>query len=375
MNPFRHKPGARWLTRFAAVGVVMASSSVHADPGACVAIQSDAERLACYDRSAGRAQRPLAGTPNSIPSAAPIIVAPITPVEIAAPAAPPPAPAPEQRTSPFAAFADARDTGLAELWELEPRYRRGVFGLRRHRPLYALVTATSDINALPTSPSQDNQAVSPLDLMRAELKLQLSFKTKAWEGILGSPADLWLAYTQVSYWQAFNGSASSPFRVTDYEPEAIVVMPLALRLGPVALRMAGLGLVHQSNGQALPYSRSWNRVDGRLGIEAGGWSVTLRPWWRIRERADEDDNPDIQDFIGRGELVASRRFGTQRMTLTARHSLRSGDRSRGSLRIDWSRPLVGALNAHVQLFHGWGANLLDYNFKQTMLGVGLSLAD
>lgn len=347
---------------------VSISRVASAEGSACVRISADAERLACYDRAAGRLTPHSARAQSDASAGASASLAP--PQDVTAPRGP------EPRDRPFAAFGpDARDGSLAELWELEPRYRRGVFGLRRHRPLYALVTGTSDINALPTSPSTDNQAARSLDLMRAELKLQLSLKTKAWEGILGSSADLWLAYTQVSYWQAFNGSASSPFRVTDYEPEAIVVTPLALRLGPVALRMAGLGLTHQSNGQALPYSRSWNRVEGLLGFEAGGWSVMLRPWWRLRERPDEDDNPDIEDFVGRGELVARRRIAGRNLTVTARHSLRVGDRSRGSVRVDLSSPLAGGLNAHLQLFHGWGANLLDYNFRQTMLGVGLSLAD
>ena len=51
------------------------------------------------------------------------------------------------------------------------------------------------------------------------------------------------------------------------------------------------------------------------------------------------------------------------------------DRSRGSLRLDWAIPLVGSLNAHVQLFSGYGLNLIDYNHRQTTLGVGVSFFD
>jgi len=62
-------------------------------------------------------------------------------------------------------------------------------------------------------------------------------------------------------------------------------------------------LVHQSNGRALPASRSWNRVYAQGGWEWYRVSVLARVWARIPENPDRDDNPDIRDYVGRGDAL------------------------------------------------------------------------
>ncbi len=61
----------------------------------------------------------------------------------------------------------------------------------------------------------------------------------------------------------------------------------------VAVKIAGwdLGLAHQSNGQSDPLSRSWNRINANLAIEAGNLAVAMRTWYRIPEDPVDDDNP------------------------------------------------------------------------------------
>src|SRR5690606_29922196 len=105
-------------------------------------------------------------------------------------------------------------------------------------------------------------------------RLQLSVRTKLASALLpfapNASDSLWLGYTQQSYWQLFSPGLSRPFRSTDHEPEIIYVMPLQDAMpGQWRLRFAGLGLVHQSNGQSLPYSRSWNRAYLMAGAEKG----------------------------------------------------------------------------------------------------------
>ena len=72
------------------------------------------------------------------------------------------------------------------------------------------------------------------------------------------------------------------------------------------LRMGSVALTHQSNGRSLLLSRSWNRVIGTLALERDGWVAELRPWLRIREPPADDDNPGIENRIGRAEVLLGR---------------------------------------------------------------------
>ena len=313
----------------------------------CAAITEDRERLACYD---ALAQREPPSHADAAPAAAPA----------------------SQLREPSASTAPS---ALEERWELRPELRHGPFRLLPYRPLYLLVHGTTNTNDTPNSPTRP-APVQDVTLQRVEAKLQLSFRTKLAEDMLGSATDVWFGYTQQSYWQAANSRYSSPFRETDYQPEFIVMHPLALEWNGVHLRYAALSFTHESNGRGESLSRSWNRLIGQLGFESGPWSLQLRPWARVFDATGErDDNPDIEDYAGRGELVAAYRANGHVVTLTGRHSLRAGARSRGSAQLDWAFPIAGGLNGHVQLFSGYGESLIDYNHRQTTIGVGVSFFD
>jgi len=110
--------------------------------------------------------------------------------------------------------------------------------------------------------------------------------------------------------------------------------------------------------------------------------LTGRIWARVPERADQDDNPDISDHIGRAEVAAFWNVNkTHSLGVTLRHSLRS--KARGSVRLEWMQAIgqkradgePSGLRFHTQLFSGYGDSLLDYNRRRTVLSVGLSLVD
>jgi phospholipase A1/A2 len=328
----------------------------------CVSLVDDAQRLACYDRAHGRS------SPVSAPGSRPDAVPTGAPTRASASAASSPAAGHAAPTSP------AGGVGLGPRWDLDGE-RGELFAPRVHRSVYLLpVTWTDRVNRRPSSPSPDHSVTEDLQLRPLEAKYQLSLKTKFSHSLLGTPVSLWGAYTQSSRWQVYNGAASRPFRETNYEPELIFALPLQGDVLGWKLRMASLSLNHQSNGRSLPLSRSWNRVIGALGVERGVWSMELRPWLRIRETTDSDDNPDVADYVGRGELRISRYGGDHGLVLQLRHSLRSGDRSRGSAQLEWAFPLSGALHGYLQVFGGHGESLVDYNLRQTKIGLGVAIA-
>ena len=280
---------------------------------------------------------------------------------------------------------DAAYSELSRFWELERATGCGVFGIRSYRPISLSVIGSDSVNRQPASENPLNNAASPLPYRTTETRIQLSVRTKLAEGLLtrGPVRDsVWFGYTQQSSWQLFTGGLSRPFRNTDHEPEFIYAYPFQL---PAAhgwrLRYGGLGLVHQSNGQSLPLSRSWNRVYLMAGAEHGSFTLQGRVWQRINEQAADDDNPRISDFIGRAEATGSWRLhGGQTLSVTVRHSLR--EQAHGSVRLEWMLPIGdehgsrnSAMRLHTQLFSGYGDSLLDYNRRRTVLSVGLSLVD
>ena len=99
----------------------------------------------------------------------------------------------------------------------------------------------------------------------------------------------------------------------------------------------------------------------------------VRPWYRVEENAKDDNNPDIKDYIGRGDLTAFYRKGENDFSLMLRHSLKGGDKSHGAVQFDWAFPIKGKLRGHLQLFDGYGESLIDYNHHATYAGLGVSL--
>jgi phospholipase A1 len=352
-------------------------------------------RLACFDRWAA-AQMP-AVVPLASAAAGQATWAGVSP-PVSVPAEPAEKPATARdSTLPDISYAqmddnrlctDPRSSPLSRFWELEPASDCGTFGLRGYRPLSLSWIGSDSVNTAPSSPSAGHTATTPVNYSTSETRIQLSVRTKIARGLLtGGDShqrdSLWFGYTQQSYWQLFNGNISRPFRSTDHEPELTYILPLDSPLdGGWRLRFGGLSLNHQSNGQSLPLSRSWNRIILMAGMEKGPFSVTGRAWARVPERSDQDDNPDIADYIGRAEVAAAWQVNKlHTLGVTLRHSLRSA--ARGSVRLEWLRAIgtprangeSGGLRFHTQLFSGYGDSLLDYNRRRTVLSVGLSLVD
>lgn len=264
---------------------------------------------------------------------------------------------------------------MTERWELDTTAIRGTFLITPYKPIYILPFRYSDRpndmpysgNSLPTY-----VAFPPNDYDHIEAKFQISFKTKIFQGLFWNRVDLWGAYTQVSHWQLYNGTMSRPFREINYEPEIILNAPLNFKIFGFRARMAGVAFNHQSNGKSLPYSRSWNRIILHAGFERKDWSVYIRPWFRLPDKVD--DNPDITRYIGRNELNVIYTHNGSVFSLIGTHNLQF-DRVRGNLTFSWSYPIKGNLKGYLQATHGYGETLIDYNYRQTTVGLGVSLIE
>lgn len=277
---------------------------------------------------------------------------------------------PEGATAPSPSF-------FTRLWRLDEETRAGQPAVTFHRTSYLLPFSYND------SPNQDPwRLVTPSrTLVEPEAAFQLSFKAKVWEDVLGAPVDLWIAYTQRSFWQVYDVEGSAPFRETDYEPEALLNLRLRVHLLGLTARFFQVGVNHQSNGQTEPLSRSWNRVVANLGLERGGLSLLVKGWYRLPESARSDDNPRVLDYLGYGELWAYYCLGRHRAAVMLRDNL-DLDANRAAVQLEWSFPLVGAswptpapVNGYVQYFLGYGESLLDHDHPVHRVGVGIAIAE
>jgi phospholipase A1/A2 len=339
-----------------------AQNTSPSDIRACTAIESDAQRLACYDKASGRTALPAAQKRSEPVTAAPSNVFSHERNVASGDSGNNSAPAP-------LSLLDSR-------WELSPESKLGTFNLRGYKPIYVLpVFATSNQNNLPYSPNPVNAEHTPLGMQDIEGKFQLSLKTKIWQGVFGEVGDLWVGYTQDSYWQVYNSKLSRPFRETDYEPEAMLVFDTNYQVFGWNGRLLSIGVNHQSNGQSDPLSRSWNRVMGQIGFERDNWAIVFRPWWRIPEQAADDNNPDISNYMGRADMQIIHEWNGQEFGLMLRDSLRGGGQQHGAGRLTWSFPLIGNLRGYMELFKGYGESIIDYNHNATYLGLGISLLD
>lgn len=308
----------------------------------CAGIADDARRLACFDRLAAGSLEPKPGRPGQVP-------------------------VPPQRP-----FAQREGDILARHWELEPVYKQGLFVFRPHQENYLLIANyLSNPNQVPSSPTRGPSPQS-LDLNDVEVKYQLGFKLKMLEDVSRWHADLWFAYTQQSNWQAYNRKASSPFRDTNYQPEFMAVVPLDIGLAGMRARFVNIGYLHESNGQSMALSRSWDRVYAQLGLERGRFTLLARLWERVDNGGSDDDNPDIVRYMGHGDIHATYRWKRHEFAARARGNLQTG---KGALRLSWAFPLAMNLKGYVQAFTGYGQSLIDYNHSQTTIGIGVLVTD
>lgn len=321
----------------------------------CSVLGDASARLGCFDELTKAATAAtVAGnpTPDTTVATTPKGAPPASIPAVASAAAAPPE-APISRT--------------AESWELVPSARRGVFSFRPHRDNYILLA-----NYSAQSNTQPYRNLTPAGLppKHVEITYQLSFKVKAAEQVAGLPVDIWLAYTQQSFWQAYNRAASSPFRETNYQPEVMAVVPINKEIAGMTVRYVNFGLVHQSNGQTGTLSRSWNRFYAELGVDRGNFSLSGRLWRRLDNAKFENDNPDILDYLGHGDVHAVYRDEGYEYSLTAR---RNWNTHHGSIQAGWAYPIATNLKGYLQVFSGYGESLIDYNYSQKSIGAGFNV--
>ncbi len=265
---------------------------------------------------------------------------------------------------------------MTERWELDTTSVRGTFLLTPYKPIYILLGKySSNPNDKPQSENDSPDYIVPESLPydNVELKFQLSFKTKVLQSFFWGTGDLWVAYTQKSFWQIYNTKLSRPFREINYEPELILNFPVKFRFLGFKTRMVGIAFNHQSNGKSDPFSRSLNRFIVHAGLERKDLTFYLRSWYGMSDHSG--DNPDISDFLGRFDVNVIYAKNGNVLSFTGGYNMNFKSNPRGIAEFSWSYPIKNNLKAYLQVSHGYGESLIDYNHLQTTVGLGISLIE
>jgi phospholipase A1/A2 len=345
----------------------------------CAKIEDGTARLRCFDDISGRQSAPQKnGTEITAGKDAPV---------------PPPV-----RTQELSV--------LTRHWDLNTAKRKHSFALRPYRLNYFLPVAYNASPNEDTALEYDPRAKA----QHNEAKFQLSFKVKIWEDLLQNQLqglydknsvvkgiDIWVAYTQMSFWQLYNSAFSAPFRDTNYEPEFLFNFRSGYEIPGLMgtkLQFFNVGFNHQSNGRSVPLSRSWNRVVANIGLERNNFNLMLKTWYRLPEDPNNDDNPDLTRYMGYGELWATLFWEKQRFAVMLRNNLRQNNL--GAVQLDWSIPpsslgkillspfisqavldkyLTDKFSLYVQYFNGYGEGLMDYNTSINRISMGFMIAE
>ncbi|MCA6062178.1 phospholipase A [Thalassolituus marinus] len=210
-----------------------------------------------------------------------------------------------------------------------------------------------------------------------EAVFQLSIKYLLAEDVFGKLSRIEVGYTNRSFWQAYNSDISRPFRETNHEPELM----FSWQTRNPWVDYFSVSLNHQSNGQTSSLSRSWNRVILSTVSVIPSGVVQLQGWWRVPEEKEGDpwdpednDNPDIDDYMGPGQLTYMHVMKLHTFSVTVRNNF-NFDENRGALELGWSFPLTNRLKGYVHYFNGYGESLIDYNRYQERFGLGIKLSD
>ena len=206
---------------------------------------------------------------------------------------------------------------------------------------------------------------------------EIQFRFSLYQKVELAQQRFYVAFTQTSFWQAYDLEHSRPFRETNYNPELFwATNPLEVLWNP----WLHLGFEHESNGGREPYSRSWNRIYARLGLAGDHWKLRHKFFWRLSEPAKQypldpkgDENPEIVDYYGLNEmeLVWTDEQKVWQLHGRFRYNL---SKTRGASELNLTYPVgMNGTFLTLQYFQGYGESLSDYNHQVSKVGLGFSL--
>lgn len=221
--------------------------------------------------------------------------------------------------------------------------------------------STYDINYfMPLSYSSPNSFKKDISS-----QFQISLKKLIFDDILGFNEKYYFAYTQISWWDLYADSA--PFYETNYRPELFVEFPLKYR----NLINLKFGFLHDSNGKDDELSRSWNRLYIASEFEFDKLTITPRLFQRIPD--SKDDNPNIQNYKGRGDINLKYNMDNGAIFQAVfTNNLKFDKTNKSSLELGYLYPIKNGFYLYLSGFSGYSKSLQSYDRYQNSINLGIA---
>ncbi len=216
-----------------------------------------------------------------------------------------------------------------------------------------------------------------------EAQFQLSLKVPLYSNFFGSDSDLFAAYTQNSYWQVYDTQHSSPFRETNYMPELFLEWQPNKKLGDSELKKVRFAFIHQSNGQDIGQSRSWNRTEMYFLLQNQNIFYGMNIWDRWNEDSKQssnategDDNVGLEDYIGKQKYFIKYKDDKYNISLSIQNNIFDYHSSKGNTKLDVTFPSINSnFDFFIRYFNGYGESLIDFDVKIKRISFGIMIAD
>lgn len=95
----------------------------------------------------------------------------------------------------------------------------------------------------------------------------------------------------------------------------------------------------------------------------------------MKEKEKEDDNPEIEKYIGRWQFTGIYNAGGGHTFFASVRNNFSWKQNRNYAQFAYSFPISGNLKGVLELTHGYGDALTEYNHKQSNIGLGIVLLE
>lgn len=105
--------------------------------------------------------------------------------------------------------------------------------------------------------------------------------------------------------------------------------------------------------------------------------MSVRPWWRISEVSDKDDNADIAKYLGYNDIIFhwDSIFSGFAANLLLRDNLRNDNKGFAKLDLQYQPLERDNVKLHLMFSNGYGESLVNYNHSLSVFGLGVSIGE